>query len=245
MEDVDRTSRIPGLSAPAPGPVSSGIPRVAMDALQIRAKWERSQKDLDRERQSRRAESEQTAAKLAELENKLRNTADALEKARTPGIGVRTTAWAIAGSLAILLGLAVLICIAFAREHDAPKASIAPAPRPRVPLTPQHLPQVPLTPQHLPQVPLTPQHLPQGAFSSAASRLSESLASVPGSPEQIFREVNAKSSKDGPVCPIEWSGDEPAVVFGSGRSNLASLDAALNRCADAVERLGTVERSPR
>jgi hypothetical protein len=196
-----------------------------MDALQIRAKWERSQKDLDRERQSRRAESEQTAAKLAELENKLRNTADALEKARTPGIGVRTTAWAIAGSLAILLGLAVLICIAFAREHDAPKASIAPAPRPRVPLTQQHL--------------------PQGAFSSAASRLSESLASVPGSPEQIFREVNAKSSKDGPVCPIEWSGDEPAVVFGSGRSNLASLDAALNRCADAVERLGTVERSPR
>lgn len=212
------------------GPIAEIITRADEDAAAMRANWECSQKDLDREKQSRRAESAQTTAQIAELQEKLKNTTVALEKTLAPGSRRKKTALIVFACVALSLALGFLVSFALVRSGKAAATTAQPS-GPRVARA--RLAEIrEETPRQLPQ------QVPQSRFSSSASRLSGALDSVPGrSPEQIFRELNARSSKDDPVCPIEWTGDQPAMVFSSGKSQIGSLDTALSRCAEAVERL--------
>ncbi len=205
-----------------PDPVTPIIPRQELDAVAIRARWERSQKDLDREKQSRLVESTQTAARIEALNHKLRVTAEALEtaKAKSSRAGRPKLPLLILGCVVFSLGAGVAVYWTVTRPANRPAAATAsPPPRPDSTDRPRAF---------------QPSPVPRGLFSSAASRLSSALAAFPDrSGEEIFRELNAQSAKDGPVCPMEWNSDQPAVVFASA----PSVNAALTRCAEAVERL--------
>lgn len=73
----------------------------------------------------------------------------------------------------------------------------------------------------------------QSDFSRAFDRLDKALrAHGSEKPDQVLASANAKAG----ACPILWNNGEPSLALGESNSHSLNLPAALNNCADAVEK---------
>ncbi len=213
----------------------------------LRAEWHREQKGLEQEHNQRRAElvglrsqlgmvqqkleaemrarqleGSQAFAKIATLQKELAAAGKVIEKAQDRDsarerIGLRLSAAAITAAVIVSLYLVWAQFFGAVPGLAGPDSKrVAP-----VPAAPKVSPPV--------QSARAGESSPP-AFSQSLVRLSETLASLPGKPEDILRSVRARDKK---VCAFSWNGGQPALLYQSGG---LSLSGTLNGCADAVEK---------
>ncbi len=85
--------------------------------------------------------------------------------------------------------------------------------------------------------------IPPSQFSRAALRLHRALqAHADRTTADLFRAANKTSSGTGALtCPFEVIGGEQTLVLGSKENKNPSPAAALDRCAEAVERIAITQ----
>ena len=83
--------------------------------------------------------------------------------------------------------------------------------------------------------------------SRAILRLHRALEAYPKwNTRDVFRAVNEKeATAQNLPCPFERIDGEQSIVLGAGKHGDVSLAKTLNRCAEAVEQLGVLNRSAR
>lgn len=221
----------------------SRVERAEASVSQIKAQWQMSQRDLEKERRERRAEVIAAARRSHELERKA-------EIVRVPEFRIpvlpRKRVWP---KFARTIGVLTIVCCAvyflgqFISGHrpavlsaDSSSSSnekqIAALTPPPVADPSQSIKAI--APGRVAAAPPRPlSTAEQSDFSLALDRLNAALLSVPGlEPVEVLRRISI--GVHAADCAFEWNGGHPVLRFGSAEGS--SLARSLGRCAQAVER---------
>ena len=194
-------------------------------------------RELERQKQERRAEATEAAAKLSLARKELTasSVAGTITDPRPENRRVRHATIAVITAVAIV-GSAVAFWRSsftqFTRSHPSAEMKDSTAPvavMQAVREYPSKSSPVAGSADVFPRG-LSPE--PGAALTSAMTQLDIVLSSFPGrKPEDILREASKRDHS----CRMQWNDGNPSLLFGGGASN--SLTSTITQCAEAVKRL--------
>jgi hypothetical protein len=196
---------------------------VAQKAAEVeiaRAKLERHHAllELERQKQERKAEATQAAAKLSLARNEL-----TIAEPRPENRRARHATIAVITAVAIVGSAVAFWRTSFTQRNPAVAAmqTVREYPSKSSPVA-----------SSADVFPKEPSPEPGAALSSAMTQLDIVLSSFPGrEPEDVLREASERDHS----CRMQWNDGNPSLLFGGGVSN--SLSSTITQCAEAVKRL--------
>lgn len=209
-----------------------------VEIAKVKSERHEALRELDRQKEERRAEATRAAAHLANVRKELTAASVA---GIIPGPGrenrmIRHATVAVITAVAIVGSAVAVWRTSFAplkqrnpsAERKDSTAAIATMQPVREYSSRSSLPVASSTVVFPPG--LSPE--PAAALASAMTQLDTMLSSFPGrKPEDVLREA----SKIDYSCRMQWNDGNPSLLFGGGASN--SLTSTISHCAEAVKRL--------